>query len=48
MDKDQDAIDLQLIQPAKLRLDLQFLLVLTKTFAYEKQLIKLRLFWHRF
>jgi hypothetical protein len=48
MDKGKDAIDLKFIQPAELRLDLQFLLVLIKIFAYEKWLINLQLFWRVF
>lgn len=36
MDKSKDAIDLKFIQPAELRLGLQFLPVIGKTFAYEK------------
>lgn len=48
MDKGKDAIDLKLIQPAELRLDLQFLPVFMKTFAYEKWPINLHLFWRIF
>lgn len=48
MDKGEDAIDLKCIQPAELRLGLQFLPALTKTFAYKKWLINRHLFWRAF
>lgn len=36
MEKSKDAIDLKFIQQAELRLCLQFLPAIVKTFAYEK------------
>lgn len=48
MEKSKDAIDLKCIQSAELRLGLQFLPAITKTFAYKKWLINLHLFWRVF